>query len=129
MGKIQERKAEKPLGLISVLIDMVNKMAIDVSLYPCCISENHLAIDYRGSIGIFILIRYPVNSCKFMIIIFAIINNHTLFLCNSSIFIIPCSIFEIGIIIISNRDKSINIEFPEKQVSAYGAAPWVNGNH
>ena len=33
------------------MLDLVNKLAIDVSLNPCCASENHIAIDHTEHVG------------------------------------------------------------------------------
>ena len=49
---------QRPQALASALFDVINKVAIDFSLNPCCASENHIAVKHlkqvsRGDLLIF----------------------------------------------------------------------------
>jgi hypothetical protein len=50
-GRANKQTDAKPQGLASALFDIVNKLMIDVSLNPCCGSENHIAIDHIEQVG------------------------------------------------------------------------------
>ena len=50
-GRANKQTDAKPQGLASALFDIVNKLIIDVSLNPCCGSENHIAVDHTEHVG------------------------------------------------------------------------------
>jgi Transposase DDE domain len=57
-GRANKQPDAKPQALASALFDVVNKVAIDFSLNPCCASENHVAVKHlkqisRGDLLIF----------------------------------------------------------------------------
>lgn len=57
-GRANKQPDAKPQALASALFDVVNKVAIDFSLNPCCASENHIAVKHlkqvsRGDLLIF----------------------------------------------------------------------------
>lgn len=57
-GRANKQSDAKPQALASALFDVVNKVAIDFSLHPCCASENHIAVKHlkqvsRGDLLIF----------------------------------------------------------------------------
>jgi len=57
-GRANKQPDAKPQALASVLFDVVNKVAVDFSLNPCCASENHVAVKHlkrvsRGDLLIF----------------------------------------------------------------------------
>ncbi len=57
-GRANKQPDAKPQALASALFDVVNKVAIDFNLNPCCASENHIAVKHlkqvsRGDLLIF----------------------------------------------------------------------------
>ena len=57
-GRANKQPDAKPQALGSALFDVVNKVAIDFSLSPCCASESHIAVKHlmqvtRGDLLIF----------------------------------------------------------------------------
>ncbi len=50
-GRANKQADAKPQALASSLFDIVNKIAIDFSLNPCCASENHVAVKHLKQIS------------------------------------------------------------------------------
>ena len=50
-GRANKQPDAKPQALASALFDVVNKVAIDFSLNPCCASENHIAVKHLNQVS------------------------------------------------------------------------------
>lgn len=49
-GRTNKQPDAKPLGIVSVLLDVVNKVVLDSSINPADASENHLAFYHLGKV-------------------------------------------------------------------------------